>query len=544
MFKKISKFSLLLVISVLTSLNSLNAKVTIDSLNRSDNMKPFTWEVISGVEKLVPTKDMSKNSVKKLNEGNSLYNEGIEMMKNNNYSRAIERFSLARKSYKRAKITQDDYNYININQALCCASSGKEKDFAVASRYISLVTSKIEKEKEWLYNLAISNNMIKEYDAAVSNLTLAIRLEENYFQAYITLEAIHRNNGNKSNADKVRDKMEIAESRLIRKEQRNKRKGKVDKNDKSDLQEFIFEGIRPNITTLNIVKDDDNLQFNKVSQIKDRSMQLVQEGIGAYNNGVNSLARKNYDNAIEELKLAEKTLKRAKIKDHGLNFSRGQLTIAYLCTGEKNKLGQVKRNLRNITNKLFDSEDLEKSRDWTYNMAVANYDYSTKMLIRLNPGSDKWIAKAKQSKFLKDAIRLFKLTIRHDKLYLNPYQNLSYIYKELGDENKAEKYQKLFEKRRDELIRSFDREEQIKMGVENEYVFRIHLGKYGEYEAPADMFDEPYLITVPINERITAYLSGMYFTLDEAIEYQKEMKKKGYLDAYIVAYKDGDKIDL
>ena len=377
MFKKISKFSLLLVISVLTSLNSLNAKVTIDSLNRSDNMKPFTWEVISGVEKLVPTKDMSKNSVKKLNEGNSLYSEGIEMMKNNNYSGAIERFSLARKSYKRAKITQDDYNYININQALCCASSGKEKDFAVASRYISLVTSKIEKEKEWLYNLAISNNMIKEYDAAISNLTLCIRLDENYFQSYVTLEAIHRNNGNKSNADKVRDKMEIAESRLIRKEQRNKRKGKVDKDDKSDLQEFIFEGVRPDITTLKIVKDDDNLQFNKVSQIKDRSMKLVQEGVGAYNNGVNALARKNYDNAIEELKLAEKTLKRAKIKDHGLNFSRGQLTIAYLCNGEKNKLGQVKRNLRNITNKLFDSEDLEKSRDWTYNMAVANYDYST-----------------------------------------------------------------------------------------------------------------------------------------------------------------------
>ena len=544
MFKKISKFSLLLVISVLTSLNSLNAKVTIDSLNRSDNMKPFTWEVISGVEKLVPTKDMSKNSVKKLNEGNSLYSEGIEMMKNNNYSVAIEKFSLARKSYKRAKITQDDYNYININQALCYASSGKEKDFAVASRYISLVTSKIEKEKEWLYNLAIANNMIQDHKSAIYNLTISIRLDENYFQSYITLEAIHRNNGNKSNADKVRDKMEIAESRLIRKEQRNKRKGKVDKDDKSNLQEFIFEGVRPDITTLNIVRDDDNLQFNRVSQIKERSMKLVQEGVGAYNNGVNALARKNYDNAIEELKLAEKTLKRAKIKDHGLNFSRGQLTIAYLCAGEKSKLGQVKRNLRNITNKLFDSEDPEKLRDWTYNMAVANYDYSTKMLIRLNPGSDKWIAKAKQSKFLKDAIKLFKLTIKYDKLYLAHYQNLSYIYKELGDENKAEKYQKLFEKRRDELIRSFDREEQIKMGVENEYVFRIHLGKYGEYEAPADMFDEPYLITVPINERITAYLSGMYFTLDEAIEYQKEMKKKGYLDAYIVAYKDGDKIDL
>ena len=57
--------------------------------------------------------------------------------------------------------------------------------------------------RDRLYNLAISNNMIKEYDAAISNLTLAIRLDENYFQAYISLEKIHRNLGNKSNADKV-----------------------------------------------------------------------------------------------------------------------------------------------------------------------------------------------------------------------------------------------------------------------------------------------------------------------------------------------------
>ena len=43
------------------------------------------------------------------------------------------------------------------------------------------------------------------------------------------------------------------------------------------------------------------------------------------------------------------------------------------------------------------------------------------------------------------------------------------------------------------------------MGVANEYVFRVNLGTYGEYE-PTDMFDEDYLITVPINERITTYL--------------------------------------
>ena len=179
----------------------------------------------------------------------------------------------------------------------------------------------------------------------------------------------------KSNADKVRSEMETAEARLIKKEQKNKRKNKGNKDNNSEEKEFIFEGIRPDVTTLNIIRGDDNLQFNNVKLIKERSMKLVREGVGAYNNGVNALAKKDYEVAIDSLKLAEKKLKRGKIKDHGLNFSRAQLAIAYLSLGEdaKSKLGQVKRNLRNITNRLFDS------RDWTYNMAVANYDYATKI---------------------------------------------------------------------------------------------------------------------------------------------------------------------
>ena len=514
--------------------SSTFANSSMDSINRSENLKAYDWEVISGVEKLVPNKDMSKNSIKKLEEANILYSKGVELMKSKNYNEAIEKFTLARKSYKRAKITPHDYNYININQALCYANSDKEKDFAVASRYLSLVTNKIEKEKKWLYNLSIAYNLIGNYTSATSNLSQAIRLDVNYFQAYITLEAIYRNTDNKNNADKVRDRMETAEAKLIKKKQKNSKK---EPNSKKSKEVFTIEGAKPDVTNLKIVKNDDNLQFNKVSQIKERSMTLVQEGIGSYNNGVKELSNGNYERAIEELKIAEKKLKRGKIKNHGLNFSRAQLTIAYLCTGEKNKLGQVKRNLRNISNKLYET------RDWSYNMAVANYTYGIKT-VRGDKSTEKWRSKAKQSAFIKDAIKLFKLTIKHDKLYLNPYQNLVYLYQELGDINKAEKYQKLYNKRRDELIRSFDREEQIKMGVANEYVFRVNLGTYGEYEAPADMFDEEYLITVPINERMTAYLAGMYYSLDDAIAYQKEMIKKGYTEAFIVAYKDGGKIDF
>ena len=58
------------------------------------------------------------------------------------------------------------------------------------------------------------------------------------------------------------------------------------------------------------------------------------------------------------------------------------------------------------------------------------------------------------------------------------------------------------------------------------------------------MFDEDYIITVPINERKTAYLAGMFYTLDEAVEYQKTMVKRGYVTAYIVAFKDGEKLEF
>lgn len=531
MLKKIIKINLVLSLAFFTFVDYATAETTIDSITRTDNLQAFDWEVISGVDNILQydnAETMSKNARKKLTEGNDLYSDGINHMKKKNYAKAIEVFSEALKKYKRAKISEHAYNYIYINMALSYANSGKEKDKAAASRFTSLVTSKIEKEKDWLYNLSIAYNLIGNHVKAKENLSKAIRLDGNYFQAYITLEAIYRNNGEIKNAEKVRDRMETAEALLMRKNQKNSKKQSNKSTDQKEKDILIVEGVKPDVKELSIVKDDDNLQYNKVSLIKERSMKLVQEGVEAYNNGVNELSKKkpNYEKAIEELKIAEKKLNRGKIKDHGLNFSRANLAIAYLCLGQKNKLGQVKRNLKKLTNKIY------YSRDWTYNIAVAYYDYGSQ-----SRGSSKEI-------FIKESIKLMKLTIKHDKLFLNPYENLVYIYKELGDDKKAEKYQKLYNKRRDELIRSFDREEQIKMGIENEYVFRIHLGNFGEYEAPADMFDEKHIITVPINDRQTAYLSGMFYNLDDAKDYLSTMLDRGYEQAKIIAYKDGEKINF
>ena len=51
------------------------------------------------------------------------------------------------------------------------------------------------------------------------------------------------------------------------------------------------------------------------------------------------------------IKDAEKRLKRGKITNDGLNFTRGNLIIACLATGERSGVGQAKRYLKSLTSK-------------------------------------------------------------------------------------------------------------------------------------------------------------------------------------------------
>ena len=71
-------------------------------------------------------------------------------------------------------------------------------------------------------------------------------------------------------------------------------------------------------------------------------MVQIQEGIGEYNKGVKALENKEYSTASTYLKNAEKKLKRGKISEDGLSYTRGNLAIAYLATGDKKNLGQSK----------------------------------------------------------------------------------------------------------------------------------------------------------------------------------------------------------
>ena len=144
---------------------------------------------------------------------------------------------------------------------------------------------------------------------------------------------------------------------------------------------------------------------------------------------------------------------------------------------------------------------------------------------------------------MSQSIKLFQKSIKQDKLFLPAYENLIYIYKEQGDYKKAEAISRSLKKSRLELMQSFSREEQLAQGLDA-YIFRLNLGTFGSFDTPANLFDESNVIAIPVSEKETAYLSGLFYSLDEATEYQEQMNKKGYSNSFIVAYKDGEKLDF
>jgi len=52
------------------------------------------------------------------------------------------------------------------------------------------------------------------------------------------------------------------------------------------------------------------------------------------------------------------------------------------------------------------------------------------------------------------------------------------------------------------------------------------------------------LISIPIDDKTTSYVAGMFFNMNEAISYQKQMRKRGYSDCFVVAFKDGEKTEF
>ena len=523
--KKMLKRTLLcLIISLIPFLKS-NAN-NIDS-SYFPNLKEYAWQPISEVENVLQhekAKQLTKRSLDQSKLASKHYVDGVNLMKSKQYNAAIKEFKSAMKRYKRAKLSDNSLNYLRINMALSYAHTGNKQDLVAAKRYLELITPKISSQENWSYNIAIAKNKVGDKLEASKILSNLIKKNSSFFQAYLTLAAIYRDSGNEKDAEKTYERMIKVDNRLTQQKKRNTQTSISSKPKKIKKKKIIINprGKKPDITNLKVNLNDDPLQFEKIEKIDDRSMIQVQAGIADYNNGLIELKNKNYKSSQKKLKDAEKKLKRGKISDDGINFSRANLAVALLASGERRGVGQAKRYLMNLTPKIY------KNRDWAYKMAVAHYDFGSR-----SKG-------ATQKDYLKKSVKLFKNTIQMDKLYLTAYQNLIFVYKLLGEDSKAMSTYKSYVRSRDKLLNSFSKEEQSKLGMGTPYVFRVRLGVFGKYNAPVQLYDQEYLITVPVNERETAYVAGMFYNLKDAQSYLNTMKKNGFKSASIAAFKDGE----
>ena len=476
-------------ITILLFATNIFAANSISDTSYIDGLTAFDWSPISDVEKVLQyenQKDLSKRTIDNVNKAKAHYVDAYKLMINKEYNAAITEFKAAMKIYKRAKLSNNALNFIHANMALSYASTGNKEDLAFSKRFLELITTKVYTDNKWTYNIAIAHNKVGNVNEAASLLSSIIRKDKFDFQAYVTLEAIYRNSGNGKDADKVKDRMQTAEAKLIQKNQKTATAGKETISKiKKRKEGYVPKGKEPEVRNLKIVTKDDHLQFNKINNINERSMIQIQKGIGEYNLGVKALSNKEYVTAQNHLKNAEKGLKRGKITTDGLNFTRGNLAISYLASGEKRGIGQAKRYLKYLTPRIY------KTRKWTYNMAVAHYTFAVANPKRIN------------AEYIKKAVKLFKTSIKLDKLYLPAYENLIYIYqnqKEVKDEKKAFKIYNAYDKARYELMKSFSKQDQINQGNEP-YVFRVNLGTFGEFDTPSDLFEEDYLISVTVSEK-------------------------------------------
>ena len=54
--------------------------------------------------------------------------------------------------------------------------------------------------------------------------------------------------------------------------------------------------------------------------------------------------------------------------------------------------------------------------------------------------------------------------------------------------------------------------------------YRSNLGTFGRFDTY--LFDEEYVIAIPLDEIRTVYLSGKFYSVNDVKSYQKEMKIK------------------
>lgn len=491
--------------------------------------------VISDVAKVMEyakAKGLSERAMEQLKLADEAYNKGVQLLQQSDPTKAILSFKTAFKNYKRAKLNADALNFPNLQLALAHELTNDARNQKKVPRYLELVTKSIEKEKEWMYNLAILNYLNKNENKAAELLEAVIKMDKNFFKAYGNLAAVYQATNNGKKADKVLTRLKYAQDDLAEKERKEqlalaKKKEKAKKSNKAD--EIVVKVEPPkgiNIDPISLTAKGDGksvLRNETITAFDDRRRKKIREGQELYDQGVVLFNSGEFPLAIKAFKSSLKKFNQAKVSQLTLSYINTNLAMSYFRSTEardRKKVGPIISLL---------SKQVYEDRDLTYSIAVMQHGLGNN----------------------EQALKLLEKCNSLDKYFLLPYQNQVAIYNEMNDLKAAKKAFKNHERYKNELTEIY--KEYVRTGVKNNDVdlsflegaiFRVALGDFSEYNMPIDIYLHDDLITVPLGNDFYSFICGNYNSYQKAESYLLKVFKNGYENAFVIAFKDGVRTDF
>ena len=90
-------------VAILLFTVTISANTALNDTTKTEDLIPYSWEPISDVDKALQyenTKDISKRSIDQSKKAAVHYTAAVELMKNKEYTAAINEFKNAMKRYK------------------------------------------------------------------------------------------------------------------------------------------------------------------------------------------------------------------------------------------------------------------------------------------------------------------------------------------------------------------------------------------------------------------------------------------------------------
>lgn len=517
-------FLLTSVVSISLSAQDNSQEQTVVSITANDLI------VISDVSKIADNakfKNLNDRAIEQLKVADESYGQGVQHLQQSDPAKAIESFKKAFKNYKRIKCNDNALNYPNLQLAVAHQLSAEERDRKKVVRYLDLITKSIEKDKEWMYNLAILNYLNNNEQQAAEKLESVIKMDKYFFKAYGNLAAVYQFINEPKKADKVLENLTYAQESLAekqRKEQLALSKKKLKEKDSGKTQkpkeiEIPPKGISIDPLVLKAKGDGQSVFKNEsIVSFDDRQRKKIKEGQEYFDQGVVLFNSGEFPLAVKAFKSSLKKFNQAKASQLTQSYVNANLAMSYFRSGEKRDLKKVLPIIETLSKNIYDE------RDWTYNIAVMQHGIGNN----------------------EKAIELLEKCNDLDKYFLLSYQNQIAIYNELDDEKSAKKVFRTHERYKDELTEIY--KEFVKTGVKVKDVdlsflegaiFRVALGDYNEFNLPIDIYLHDDLLTIPLGNDYFSFICGNFPDYSKAESYLYKVYENGYEQAFIIAFKDG-----